>query len=59
MNFDKTFCASPHCKNECGRLMKNDEKEYLKQAAWRGLKTSNFICYSYFCGEPNLKTQST
>lgn len=47
---DKTFCASPGCKNECGRQMTHDEKELLKEMAFKGLAVSKFISYGYFCG---------
>ena len=43
---DKTFCASPQCKNECGRQMTNEEKEHIKtQKEW--------VSYAYFCGQPD------
>jgi hypothetical protein len=48
---DKTYCASPDCKNDCGRKMTDDEKEYLKELTFRGLKASALISYAYFCGE--------
>lgn len=48
---DKTFCASPECKNECGRKMSNEHERELKM-----LKDSRYhtiqVCYGYFCGEP-------
>lgn len=50
---DKTFCASPDCKNECGRKMTESEKEYLKELAFRGLKSSSLVSQAYFCGEPS------
>jgi hypothetical protein len=49
---DKTFCASPKCQNECGRKMTDEEKEYLKELAFKGLKVSMLISYAYFCGDP-------
>jgi hypothetical protein len=49
---DKTFCASPNCKNECGRKMTEDEKITL-QKNWAPVN------YGYFCGDkaacPNCK----
>lgn len=43
---DKTFCASPECKNECGRKMTPEEKEAIdKMPFYR-------VSYAYFCGEP-------
>jgi len=38
---DKTFCASPNCKNECGRKL-------LEPVMMDG----TYISYAYFCGEP-------
>ncbi len=49
---DKTFCASPKCKNDCGRQMTDDQKEYLKELAFKGVKTSQMISWAYFCGDP-------
>lgn len=46
---DKTFCASPNCKNECGRKMTDEEKEQLEkmnETNWVG------VMQAYFCGEP-------
>ncbi len=43
---DKTYCASPHCKNECGRKMSKEIKQILKADKYG--RTS----YAYFCGEP-------
>jgi hypothetical protein len=31
--------------------MTDDEKEYLKELTFRGLKASALISYAYFCGE--------
>ena len=50
---DKTFCASPNCKNECGRkltpeLLKEYERANLPDQ-WDGVLG---IAYGYFCGEP-------
>jgi hypothetical protein len=49
---DKTFCASPQCKNECGRQMTLVQKEYLKELAFKGVKASQMVSWAYFCGEP-------
>ena len=43
---DKTFCASPNCKNECGRMMSEFEKQFIKGHPWYP------VSYGYFCGEP-------
>lgn len=43
---DKTYCASPNCKNECGRKMSPEIASIL--AADKYGRTS----YGYFCGEP-------
>jgi hypothetical protein len=48
---DKTFCASPNCKNECDRKMTANEKNYLDK-----LNLENgfpiLVCHAYFCGVP-------
>jgi hypothetical protein len=31
MNFDRTFCASKGCINECGRQMTQEEKNYWSE----------------------------
>lgn len=46
---DKTFCASPNCKNECGRKMTDEEKkqfDVMNETQWVG------VYQGYFCGEP-------
>ncbi len=48
---DKTFCVSPNCKNECGRAMTFEEKEKLKELAFRGFADSSLVSCAYFCGE--------
>ena len=55
---DRTFCGSPHCKNECGRKL-TDELYSEYQIAnlpqnWDGMLG---IGYAYFCGEP-IKEES-
>ncbi len=49
---DKTFCASPDCKNECGRKMTPEDVRELEVAAkvniWNGV-----ISQAYFCGVPD------
>lgn len=35
MNFDKTFCGSPNCKNECGRKMTDKERQYIDNLPWK------------------------
>lgn len=43
---DKTYCASPHCQNECGRKM-------LPEIAAIELQRNNqWMSYAYFCGSP-------
>ncbi len=42
---DKTFCASPHCTNQCGRKITDEERG---EAQRLGL----LISWSYFCGTP-------
>lgn len=43
---DKTYCASPECKNECGRKMTKEEIDYIKKFTFIP------ISFAYFCGEP-------
>lgn len=43
---DKTYCASPNCKNECGRKMSPEIESILKADKYG--RTS----YAYFCGDP-------
>lgn len=50
MSLDTTFCASPNCKNECGRQITKEIKDMLDSVASTGF--SRPISYSYFCGEP-------
>jgi len=40
---DKTFCASPNCKDECGRRMTEEQKSILSTMK------NQFVCYGYFC----------
>jgi len=47
---DKTFCASPNCKNDCGRQMTDLERERLIYL------NNDRVSYGYFCGEPSLKS---
>jgi hypothetical protein len=42
---DTTFCASPNCKNDCGRQISTKDHEIAKEHAIA-------VCYGYFCGEP-------
>lgn len=55
---DRAYCASPNCKNECGRKMTEKEKQDLERLNqpnnWDGLLG---VYYGYFCGEP-LKNES-
>jgi hypothetical protein len=46
---DKTYCASPNCKNECGRMMTKREREQYEE-----FREEYEVCLSqaYFCGEP-------
>ena len=46
MNKDKSFCASPQCKNECGRKMKDELREIL------AMQNMPWVSYGYFCVEP-------
>ena len=42
---DKTFCASPNCKNDCGRRMTDAQREQLTYTQ------NECVSYGYFCGE--------
>jgi len=45
---DKTFCASPNCKNACGRKM-NIQEEFE-------VKLNNYLVwYGYFCEDDTSK----
>lgn len=48
---DRTYCASPKCKNKCGRKMTKREEEKLER-----MREENWISVGvsqgYFCGEP-------
>lgn len=41
---DKTFCASPNCKNDCGRKMTEHEK-------LESIIDDLPVLSAYFCGE--------
>jgi len=47
MTFDKTFCASPNCKNDCGRKMTEEQEIDAKMLG----DAFYLISYAYFCGE--------
>lgn len=46
---DKTFCASPNCKNECNRKMSIGEIADL-------IGNDMPIAWGYFCGEPTTRS---
>ena len=43
---DKTFCASPNCKNDCGRRMTDPQRQGLY------FHNDKQVSYGYFCGLP-------
>jgi len=45
MNLDRTFCASPECKGECGRQYTEDAREAAE-------RIGKLLSFAYFCGEP-------
>lgn len=45
---DRTFCASPDCKNECGRKMNDYDKGVVQREEIP-------VMWGYFCGEPKRK----
>lgn len=49
---DKTYCSSPHCINECGRKMTEEERKQLREMALKGPNFCIPVSYGYFCGEP-------
>lgn len=49
---DKTYCASPDCKNECGRQMTDEEHNRIKEYISCGHSLGR-MAYAYFCNEPN------
>jgi len=42
---DKCYCASPNCKNECGRKMSPEIKEAIQKIP------NAHYSMAYFCGE--------
>lgn len=50
---DKTFCASPNCKNDCGRRMTSEERSVLNNLNGR------YVSYGYFCGQDELMPADT
>ena len=44
---DKTFCASPNCKNDCGRKMTDEQYHRLVFLNYER------VAYGYFCGKPS------
>ena len=49
---DRTFCASPSCKNECGRKMTIEQKKVLAFGLSKDAFPANYTSWGYFCGEP-------
>lgn len=41
---DKTYCASPNCKNACERKPTKELIEYMEKNITR-------VAFAYFCGE--------
>lgn len=56
---DRSFCASPDCINECGRMFTEQLKTELERAnspeQWEGMLA---VSWGYFCGEPKQKDAS-
>ena len=44
---DRTWCASPNCKNECGAKMSQEMKEKAKNS-------NEPIAWAYFCGDGDV-----
>lgn len=49
MNLDRTLCASPQCKNDCGHKITDAEKEFLRKE--RGAGINRPVSNAYFCEE--------
>lgn len=49
---DRAFCASPNCKNACGRQLTEEIMEGAKKW-WDGCDGEAPIAVGYFCGEVN------
>lgn len=47
---DRSFCASPDCKNDCNRKITDSEKE-------DAIRCDLPVSYAYFCGEPILPVE--
>lgn len=48
---DRTYCATPDCKNDCGRKM--SDMEVAQQKAFFAAQGYNIpVSYAFFCGEP-------
>jgi hypothetical protein len=43
---DKTYCASPQCKNDCGRDIIQEINRTLQDSKY------SRISYAYLCGKP-------
>lgn len=48
---DVTYCASPNCKNECGRQLTEEIEQDAKNSKM-------LISVAYFCGVPETKTKA-
>lgn len=46
VSLDQAYCASPECKNDCGRKLTLEQEEALKKIKYHR------VAFSYFCGEP-------
>jgi len=42
---DKTYCASPNCKNKCGRKMSDEETRECKRSKF------SYVSMMYFCDD--------
>lgn len=55
--FDRTYCASPKCNNECGRQLTDHMKKIMEERD-KQLGYEHPLSMGYFCGEPNEKTET-
>lgn len=49
-SLDRTFCASPNCKNECGRQLTPELRAKNVHKVW--------LSFAYFCDVPALKVHA-
>lgn len=48
---DKTFCASPHCTNQCGRKLTDEERSEFVIFNLQNPEFEIPLCTGYFCDD--------